>query len=92
MDGTTDRRRYGGVQGGGEALISVSPVAGGWCVSSPIEESLMFLTGDHAEHQARALGRCLASLGRTAVVEVLNREGAIAGSVTYPAGGRGGAS
>jgi hypothetical protein len=93
MDVTSEGWRNGGApRGAGEALISVSPVAGGWCVSSPIEESLMFLTGDHAEHQARALGRCLASLGRTAVVEVRNRDGAVAGSVTYPAGGRGGAS
>lgn len=92
MDVASQGRRDNGLRSAGEALISVSPVAGGWCVSSPVEESLMFLTGDHAEHQARALGRCLASLGRTAVIEVRNREGAIAGSVTYPAGGRGGAS
>jgi hypothetical protein len=89
MEVIAEGPRGEGLQGLGAALISVSPVAGGWCVSSPIEESLMFLTGDHAEHQARTLGRCLASLGRTAVVEVLNREGAVAGSVTYPAGERG---
>ena len=70
MEVIAEGPRGEGLQGLGAALISVSPVAGGWCVSSPIEESLMFLTGDHAEHQARTLGRCLASLGRTAVVEV----------------------
>jgi hypothetical protein len=92
MNLSTEERRDGGLQFPGGAVISVSPVAGGWCVSSPIEESLMFLTGDHAEDQARALGRCLASLGQTAIVEVLDRDGDIAGSVTYPAGRQGGAS
>ena len=75
-----------------EAVISVSPVAGGWCVSSPVEENLMFLTGDDAEDQARTLGRCLASLGQTAIVEVMNGEGGVAGFVTYPAAAQGGAS
>jgi hypothetical protein len=52
----------------------------------------MFLTGVHAEDQARTLGRCLASLGQSTIVEVHDREGAVAGSVTYPAEGQGGAS
>ena len=75
-----------------EAVISVSPVAGGWCVRSPLEAGLMFLAGGHAETQARTLGRCLASLGQTAIIEVWDRNGAIAGSVTYRPKGQGGAS
>lgn len=67
----------------GDAVISVDPVAGGWCVSGPIEEDLMFPTGGHAEHQARTLGRRLAALGHTAIVEIHDRGGAIAGSVLY---------
>lgn len=92
MNLSTDGRRGGGPHFPAEAVISVSPVAGGWCVSSPIEESLMFLTGGDAEDQARTLGRCLASLGQTAIVEVHDREGAVAGFATYPAEGQGGAS
>ena len=92
MNLSTEGRRDGGPHFPAEAVISVSPVAGGWCVSSPHEEALMFLTGRRAEDQARALGRCLALLGQTAVVEVHDREGAIAGSVIYPAEGLGGAS
>jgi hypothetical protein len=92
MTVTTEGRRDGGLHSSAEAVISVSPVAGGWCVSSPIEEGLMFLTGGHAEDQARTLGRCLASLGQSTLVEVHDREGAVAGSVTYPAEGQGGAS
>ena len=76
----------------GDAVISVDPVAGGWCVSGAIEEDLMFLTGGHAEHQARTLGQRLAALGRTAIVEIHDRQGAIAGSVLYLAEERVGAS
>ena len=52
----------------------------------------MFLAGDDAEDQARTLGGCLASLGQTAIVEVFNREGDLAGFLIYPAGSQGGAS
>jgi hypothetical protein len=52
----------------------------------------MFLTGDDAKDHARTLGRCLASLGRTAIVELLDHEGDLAGCVTYRAGSEGGAS
>jgi hypothetical protein len=75
-----------------KAVISVNPVAGGWSVSSPHEEALMFLIGGHAEDQARTLGRCLASLGQTAVIEIRDQDGALADSVVYPANVRGGAS
>jgi hypothetical protein len=75
-----------------EAVISVSPVGGGWCVSGPVEENLMFLTGGHAEDQARTLGRCLASLGQTAIIEVHDRKGAMAGSAIYLAEEHGGMS
>lgn len=92
MNLSTEGRRGGGLSIPGEAVIAVSPVAGGWCVTSPVEESLMFLTGDDAEDQARTLGRCLASLGQAAIVEVFNRDGDLAGFVTYPAGGQGSAS
>jgi hypothetical protein len=67
----------------GDAVISVDPVAGGWCVSGPIEEDLIFRTGGRAEYQARTLGQRLAALGQTAIVEIHDLEGAIAGSVLY---------
>ena len=89
MNLTTQGRRDSG-RGfpAGDAVISVSPVDGGWCVSSPLEEDLMFLTGGHAEGQARTLGRCLASIGQTAIVEIHDRSGGIAGSALYLAEGR----
>jgi hypothetical protein len=80
----------GGLQFPARAVISVNPVAGGWSVRSPLEEALMFLTGGHAEDQARVLGRCLASLGQTAVIEIRDEDGALADSVIYPAKARGG--
>ena len=67
----------------GDAVISVDPVAGGWCVSGPIEEDLLFQSGGRAEHQARSLGQRLAASGFTAIVEIHDRGGAIAGSVLY---------
>ena len=92
MNVATEGRRDGGLRFPAcDAVISVDPVDGGWCVSSPLEESLMFLTGGHAEGQARTLGQCLASVGRTAIVEIHDRQGAVAGSVLYLAEQRGGA-
>jgi hypothetical protein len=52
----------------------------------------MFLTGYDAEDHARTLGRCLAALGRPAIVELLDHEGDLAGCVSYPARTQGSAS
>jgi len=93
MNLATEGRRDGGLHFPGcDAVISVAPVGGGWCVRCPLEEDLMFLTGGHAEDQARTLGRCLASMGQTAIVEIHNRDGAIAGSTLYLPAGQGGLS
>jgi hypothetical protein len=69
-----------------KTTILVEPVGGGWCVSSSLEETLMFLSGGLAELQARRLARCLASLGQDTVVEIHDRTDRVVGAVLYASG------
>lgn len=69
-----------------ETTVFVEPVAGGWCVSSAYDETLMFLSGGQAESQARKLARCLAGIGQDTVVEIHDRNDVVVGTVLYPAG------
>jgi hypothetical protein len=86
------RQAVGGRVAAWDAVISVDPVERGWCVSGPLEQRRVFLTGGRAEHQARKLGRGLAALGQTAIIEIHDRAGAMAGSVLYLAEEQVGAS
>jgi hypothetical protein len=80
---TEGRRVGGGHVAAWDAVIFVDPVERGWCVTGPLAERRVFLTGGRAEHQARKLGRRLAALGQTAIIEIHDRAGAMAGSVLY---------
>jgi hypothetical protein len=93
MQVATERRRAdGGRAAAWDAVISVGPVERGWCVTGPLEQRRVFITGGRAESQARKLGERLAAMGQTAIVEIHDRAGAIAGSVLYLAEEQVGAS
>lgn len=64
-----------------ETTVLVEPVAGGWCVSSVYDETLMFLSGGQAELQARKLTRCLAGIGHDTVVEIRDRNDVLVDAV-----------
>jgi|GEM_PF-1137489 len=69
---------------GCDAVILVEPVDGGWCVHSRGAcEPLMFLSGGRAETHARALAKCLSTLGHDVLVELHDRRNALAGIVHY---------
>jgi len=58
--------------------VTVTPVQCGWSVLSPLSSGLlMFLSGDHAEEQARRLAKLAARLGRDAEVRIHHRDGDI---------------
>ena len=81
LDGATALQAYAT-----PTLILVEPVAGGWCVSCRGScEVLMFLSGGHAEAQARSLARCLALIGQDALVEIYDRQNDLAGLARYVA-------
>ena len=80
---TEGRRVGGGREAAWDAVISVDPVERGWCVTGPLEQRRVFLTGSRAEYQARQLGQRLAAMGQTAIIEIHDRAGAMAGSVLY---------
>lgn len=69
-----------------ETMVLVEPLAGGWCVSSAYDETLMFLSGGQAESQARKLARCFAGIGQDTVVEIHDRNDVVVGAVLYPSG------
>jgi hypothetical protein len=89
---TEGRRAGGGRTAAWDAVISVDPVEQGWCVTGPLEQRRVFFTGGRAEYQARRLGQRLAALGQTAIIEIHDRAGAMAGSVLYLAEEQVGAS
>jgi hypothetical protein len=67
-----------------DAIISVIPVDGGWSVlCSVVGQPLMFLSGSRAEQEARSLGKCLATLGHDAQVQVHDRRKTLIGTVRY---------
>jgi len=63
--------------------IVVTPVGGGWCMSCTCEEPLMFLSGGHAEAEARRLAQCLARLGLSCDVEIHDRRDRLVGRMVY---------
>jgi len=63
--------------------IVVTPVSGGWCMSCTCEEPLMFLSGGHAEAEARRLAQCLARLGLSCDVEIHDRRDRLVGRMVY---------
>lgn len=69
----------------GQRIIWVSPLADGWAVLCAGFEPLVFRSGARAEAQARRLANCLAGLGRTARVRILDRARNLAGEQLYPA-------
>ena len=74
-------------------LISVSPKASTWAVSSEIlEHDLVFDRGPEAEAAARALAERYARAGRSAEVKIYLRGGALAGRFLHEAYARGPAS
>jgi len=77
------RRADGGRVASWDAVISIDPVERGWCVTGPLEQRRVFTTGGRAEYQARRLGQRLAAMGQTAIIEIHDRAGAMAGSVLY---------
>jgi len=80
---TEGRRAGGGRTAAWDAVISVDPVESGWCVTGPLEQRRVFITGGRAECQARELGQSLAAMGQTAIVEIHDRAGAMAGLALY---------
>ena len=66
-------------------IIWVSPLADGWTVRCAELEPLVFRSGRRAEEQAKALARCLASLGRGAQVRIQDKAWNLVGTQHFPA-------
>lgn len=73
--------KVGAVQ---DNIISVTPVGGGWAVTSSLsDQPLMFLSGAQAETKARSLARVIAEAGGDAQVIVHDRRNVMIGAVRY---------
>ena len=73
--------KVGAVQ---DNVISVTPVSGGWAVTSSLsDQPLMFLSGAQAETKARSLARVIAGAGGDAQVIVHDRRNVMIGAVRY---------
>lgn len=68
------------------SLITIRPLAGGWCVQGEDLEPLVFARGGHAERQARSLAKGFARLGHDARVNVYDARDRLAGCINYFAG------
>ncbi len=68
-----------------QRIIWVSPLAEGWAVFCAGFEPLVFRSGGRAEAQARRLAACLAGLGRSVQVRILDRARNLVGAQLYPA-------
>lgn len=65
-------------------IVSVTPVEGGWAVTSSLsDQPMMFLSGAEAEAKARSLARLIAAAGGDAQVIVHDRRNAMVGAVRY---------
>ena len=66
--------------------ITILPVDEGWTLRSPALGAEMFFTmGGRAEAAGRALARRLAEAGQTVELEVVLRDGTVAGVIPFPA-------
>ncbi|HMO42599.1 MAG TPA: hypothetical protein PKB04_04605 [Phenylobacterium sp.] len=67
-------------------IISVTPVEGGWAVTSGLsDQPLMFLSGAQAEAKARSLAKLIAAYGGDAQVVVHDRRNVQVGALRFPA-------
>lgn len=65
-------------------VVSVTPVEGGWAVTSSLsDQPMMFLSGVQAEAKARSLAKLIANAGGDAQVIVHDRRNALVGAVRY---------
>lgn len=65
-------------------IVSVTPVDGGWAVTSSLsDQPMMFLSGAQAEAKARSLAKLIAGAGGDAQVIVHDRRNALVGAVRY---------
>ena len=66
--------------------IVVAPAGGGWVLrSSALGSEQFFSSGGRAEAAARSLADRVAGAGRDAELEIVLRDGAIAGRLSFPA-------
>lgn len=66
--------------------IIVAPAGRGWVLrSSALGSEQFFSSGGRAEDAARNLAGRLAEAGRDAELEIVLRDGAVAGRLTFPA-------
>ena len=66
--------------------ITVAPVGRGWVLrSSALGSEQFFSSGGRAEAAARSLADRVAGAGRDAELEIVLRDGAVAGRLSFPA-------
>ncbi len=66
--------------------ITVAPVGRGWVLrSSALGSEQFFSSGGRAEDAARSLAARVAGAGRDAELEIVLRDGALAGRLSFPA-------
>ncbi len=66
--------------------ITIAPTDGGWALRAEgLQADLYFRSGGQAETAGRALADRLARAGQAAELEVLLRDGAVAGRIPFPA-------
>jgi hypothetical protein len=65
--------------------IRVTPSADGWMVwSDGVDNAMFFRSGASAEAAARALAARIADRGEPVEIEIILRDGALAGRFAYP--------
>ncbi|MBV8684165.1 MAG: hypothetical protein JO111_14910 [Caulobacteraceae bacterium] len=66
--------------------ITIRPAGEGWVLRSPaLGADMFFSKGGRAEAAGRALASRLADSGQTVELEVVLRDGAVAGVIPFPA-------
>ena len=66
--------------------ITVAPVGRGWVLRSPtLGSEQFFSSGGRAEAAARSLADRVAGAGRDAELEIVLRDGVVAGRLSFPA-------
>ncbi len=66
--------------------VTILPAEDGWTLRAPaVGADMFFLKGGQAEAAARALAARLAAAGEDVELEVVLRDGALAGRIAFPA-------